>query len=143
MKILAVGDIVGSAGINELKSRLKEIKEKENIDFTIVNGENSAEGMGITEKNFNDEVIKSDQTVLLDFYAEWCGPCNTLSPIIDEIANENKNIKVYKVNIDEEINLVNKFNIVSVPTILIFKNGEITSRVSGLTDKNQILSMVK
>ncbi len=97
----------------------------------------------ITEKNFNDEVIKSDQTVLLDFYAEWCGPCNTLSPIIDEIANENKNIKVYKVNIDEEINLVNKFNIVSVPTILIFKNGEITSRVSGLTDKNQILSMVK
>ncbi len=97
----------------------------------------------ITEKNFNDEVIKSDQTVLLDFYAEWCGPCNTLSPIIDEIANENKNIKVYKVNIDEETNLVNKFNIVSVPTILIFKNGEITSRVSGLTDKNQILSMVK
>lgn len=97
----------------------------------------------ITEKNFNDEVIKSDQTVLLDFYAEWCGPCNTLSPIIDEIVNENKNIKVYKVNIDEEINLVNKFNIVSVPTILIFKNGEITSRVSGLTDKNQILSMVK
>ncbi len=97
----------------------------------------------ITEKNFNDEVIKSDQTVLLDFYAEWCGPCNMLSPTIDEIANENKNIKVYKVNIDEETNLVNKFNIVSVPTILIFKNGEITSRVSGLTDKNQILSMVK
>lgn len=97
----------------------------------------------ITEKIFNDEVIKSDQTVLLDFYAEWCGPCNMLSPIIDEIANESKNIKVYKVNIDEETNLVNKFNIVSVPTILIFKNGEITSRVSGLTDKNQILSMVK
>lgn len=97
----------------------------------------------LTEKNFNDEVIKSDQTVLLDFYAEWCGPCNMLSPIIDEIANENKNIKVYNVNIDEETNLVNKFNIVSAPTILIFKNGEITSRVSGLTDKNQILSMVK
>lgn len=97
----------------------------------------------ITEKIFNDEVIKSDQTVLLDFYAEWCGPCNMLSPIIDEIANENKDIKVYKVNIDEETNLVNKINIVSVPTILIFKNGEITSRVSGLTDKNQILSMVK
>uniref|UniRef100_UPI003FEE9610 thioredoxin family protein n=1 Tax=Ruminococcus bromii TaxID=40518 RepID=UPI003FEE9610 len=69
--------------------------------------------------------------------------CNMLSPIIDEIANENKNIKVYKVNIDEETNLVNKFNIVSVPAILIFKKGEITSRVSGLTDKNQILSMVK
>ena len=81
--------------------------------------------------------------MLLDFYAEWCGPCNMLSPIIDEIANENKDIKVYKVNIDEETNLVNKINIVSVPTILIFKNGEITSRVSGLTDKNQILSMVK
>lgn len=97
----------------------------------------------ITEKNFNDEVIKSDQTVLLDFYAEWCGPCNMLSPTIDEIANENKNIKVYKVNIDEETNLVNKFNIVSVPTILIFKNGEITSKISGLTDKDQILSMVK
>ncbi len=97
----------------------------------------------ITEKNFNDEVIKSDQTVLLDFYAEWCGPCNMLSPIIDEISNENKNIKVYKVNIDVETNLVNKFNIVSVPTILIFKNGEITSKVSGLTDKNQILSMIE
>lgn len=97
----------------------------------------------ITEKIFNDDVIKSDQTVLLDFYAEWCGPCNMLSPIIDKIANENKNIKVYKVNIDEETNLVNKFNIVSVPTILIFKNGEITSRASGFTGKNQILSMVK
>lgn len=97
----------------------------------------------ITEKNFNDGVIKSDQTVLLDFYAEWCGPCNMLSPIINEIANENKNIKVYKVNIDEETNLVNKFNIVSVPTILIFKNGEIIRRASGLTDKDQILSMVK
>ncbi len=97
----------------------------------------------ITEKNFNDEVIKSDQTVLLDFYAEWCGPCNMLSPTIDEIANENKNIKVYKVNIDEVTNSVNKFNIVSVPTILIFKNGEITSKISGLTDKDQILSMVK
>lgn len=97
----------------------------------------------LAEKNFNDEVIKSDQTVLLDFYAEWCGPCNMLSPIIDEIANENKNIKVYKVNIDEETNLVNKFNIVSVPTILIFKNGEITSRASGFTGKDQILSMVK
>ena len=84
----------------------------------------------ITEKNFNDEVIKSDQTVLLDFYAEWCGPCNTLSPIIDEIANENKNIKVYKVNIDEEIKLENKFNILSVPTIIIFKNRENTIRVS-------------
>lgn len=97
----------------------------------------------ITEKNFNDGVIKSDQTVLLDFYAEWCGPCNMLSPIIDEIANENKNIKVYKVNIDEETNLVNKFNIVSVPTILIFKNGEIASKVSGFTGKDQILSMAK
>lgn len=97
----------------------------------------------LAEKNFNDEVIKSDQTVLLDFYAEWCGPCNMLLPIIDEIANENKNIKVYNVNIDEETNLVNKFNIVSVPTILIFKNGEITSRASGFTGKDQILSMVK
>ena len=97
----------------------------------------------ITAENFDQEVIKAHGAVLLDFWASWCGPCNMLSPIIDEIANENKDIKVYKVNIDEETNLVNKINIVSVPTILIFKNGEITSRVSGLTDKNQILSMVK
>ena len=97
----------------------------------------------INKENFVNEVINSEKTVLLDFYAEWCGPCNMLSPIIDEIANENKNIKVYKVNIDEETNLVNKFNIVSVPTILIFKNGEITRRASGFTGKDQILSMVK
>ena len=92
-----------------------------------------------TVENFEDEVEKSNKTVLVDFYADWCGPCKTMSPIIDEIAEENlDNVKVGKVNCDENIELVEKYGIMSIPTILVFKNGNITKSFLGVTDKEEI-----
>ena len=90
-------------------------------------------------ENFEDEVEKSNEIVLVDFYADWCGPCKMMSPIIDEIAEENlENVKVGKVNCDENMELTEKFEIMSIPTILVFKNGEITNRFVGVTSKEEI-----
>lgn len=94
----------------------------------------------ITEENFEEEVLKSDKKVLVDFYAEWCMPCKTMSPIIDNIAEElGGKAKVGKVNSDENMNLLEKYGIMSIPTIIVFQNGEIKNTFVGVTDKNIIL----
>ena len=98
----------------------------------------------ITDSNFEEEVLKTNKTVIVDFYAEWCGPCKMMSPIIDEIAEElGEKIKVGKVNSDENIELVEKYKIISIPTIIIFKNGEVTKKFIGFTDKEDIINEVK
>ena len=97
----------------------------------------------LTTDNFNEEVLNSDIPVLVDFYADWCGPCKMMSPIIDEIAEENSDIKVGKVNCDEEPNLAIKFDVMSIPTILIFKNGKLEKTFIGLTPKETILEAIK
>lgn len=98
----------------------------------------------ITDSNFEEEVTKAGKPVIVDFYAEWCGPCKMMSPIIDEIAEElGENVKVGKVNSDENMELVEKFQIMSIPTIMIFKNGEISSKFIGFTDKEKIIEAVK
>ncbi len=94
------------------------------------------------EGNFENEVEKSKGIVIVDFYADWCGPCRMMSPIIDEIAEENSNIKVGKVNCDEEINLASKFDVMSIPTILVFKDGELIKTFIGVTPKETILKVV-
>ncbi|XME01579.1 thioredoxin [Lachnospiraceae bacterium C1.1] len=96
----------------------------------------------ITEANFEEEVLKSDKTVLVDFWASWCGPCKMLSPIVDEIAEENSSIKVGKVNVDEEGDLAGKYNIMSIPTLLIFKDGKLVNQSVGVVPKQAILDMV-
>ena len=97
----------------------------------------------INEENFENEVIKSDKTVIIDFYADWCGPCKMMSPIIDEIAEElGDKVKVGKVNSDDNIELAEKYGIMSIPTILIFKNGNIDKTFVGVTDKSEILSAI-
>ena len=96
------------------------------------------------DSNFNEEVIKSDKPVIVDFYAEWCGPCKMMSPIIDSIAEElGDSIKVGKVNSDENLELVEKYEIMSIPTIMIFKNGEISKKFIGYTEKENIIEAVK
>ena len=92
----------------------------------------------LNEENFKTEVLNTNETVLVDFYADWCGPCKAMSPIIDEIAEETSTVKVGKVNVDNNSELAVQYDIVSIPTILIFKNGELTKTFVGLTDKDVI-----
>ena len=92
----------------------------------------------ITEKNFEEEVLKSEKTVVLDFYADWCGPCKMQSPIIDKLAEERADIKVGKINVDENSELAEKYGIMSIPTIIIIKKGEVANQFVGLTSKEKI-----
>jgi len=94
--------------------------------------------LAITEKNFEDEVLKSDKMVVLDFYADWCGPCKMQSPVIDKLAEERVDIKVGKINVDENQELAEKYGIMSIPTIIIIKNGNISNQFVGLTPKEKI-----
>ena len=97
----------------------------------------------VTLNNFEAEVLKSEKPVLLDFWASWCGPCRMLLPIIEEIANENPDIKVCKINIDEQPQLADKFDVMSVPSLFVIKNGEVTNASVGVKSKAQILEMLK
>lgn len=96
-----------------------------------------------TTQNFEEEVKKYNGTVLVDFYADWCGPCRMMSPVVDEISNENTNAKVGKVNCDEEMELAAEFEVMSIPTLIIFKNGEIAKTFVGVTPKEEIEENLK
>ncbi len=96
----------------------------------------------LTNSIFETEVIKSDKPVLIDFFADWCGPCRMVSPIIDEIAEESSDYKVCKVNVDEEPELAQKFGVSSIPTIAVVKNGEISAISAGAKPKSAILEML-
>ena len=98
----------------------------------------------LTSENFEQEVLKSEGKVLVDFYADWCGPCKMMSPIIDEIAEECKEyIKVGKVNVDEVSDIAQEYGIMSIPTIMLFEKGETIKTFIGVTDKNDILNAIK
>ena len=102
--------------------------------------------MAVTEltiENFDSEVLKSDKPVLIDFWAEWCGPCKMLSPLVDEIAGEHDEIKVCKVNVDVEDELAEKFQVQSIPTLLVFKNGKQTNQSVGFIPKDAVLQLIE
>ena len=94
------------------------------------------------QHNFQEEVLQSDRPVLVDFWASWCGPCRMVIPIVEEIAEEREDIKVVKVNVDEEAELAAQYQIMSIPTLMVFKNGEITAQALGALPKNQILDLL-
>ena len=99
--------------------------------------------ININKNNFQNEIMDSEKTVLLDFWAPWCAPCRMVVPIIEEIAGERPDIKVGKINVDEQPELASKFGIMSIPTLVVMQNGKIVQQVSGVRPKNAILEMLQ
>ena len=126
---MAVG--VGLDEIREIISTYNKIKEV----FSMA-------AIDINKGNFQAEVMESDKLVLLDFWAPWCGPCRRVVPIVEEIADENPDIKVGKVNVDEEVELAERFGVMSIPMLVVMKNGEVVNQSVGMKPKHQILEMV-
>ena len=98
--------------------------------------------ISVNKNNFNQEVLNSDKPVLMDFWAPWCGPCRMVVPLVEEIAKERSDIKVVKINVDEEQDLAMKFGVMSIPTLVVMKNGKIVNQVTGARPKAQILAML-
>ena len=98
--------------------------------------------ININKNNFQSEVMNSEQPVLLDFWAPWCGPCRMVAPIVEEIAHERKDIKVGKVNVDEQPELASRFGVMSIPTLVVMKDGKIVNQAMGARPKNAILGML-
>ena len=96
----------------------------------------------ITKENFENEVLNSEKVVLLDFFASWCGPCRMVGPIIDEISDENEHIVVGKVDVDVQTELASQFQVYSIPTLVVMKNGKVLNQSTGAKSKAQILAML-
>ncbi|NME36038.1 MULTISPECIES: thioredoxin [Fusobacterium] len=99
--------------------------------------------LNITKENFNEEVLNSKGLVLVDFWATWCGPCKALGPILEDFANGNSNVKVGKINVDEQPELASQFRVMSIPTLLLFKDGEVVNKSVGLLSKEELENFVK
>ena len=98
--------------------------------------------INVNKNSFNQEVLNSDKPVLIDFWASWCGPCRMVRPLVEEIAAERSDVKVVKVNVDEEQELAMQFQVMSIPTLVVMKNGKIVNRAVGARPKAQILAML-
>ncbi len=99
--------------------------------------------IAVNQDNFEKEVLQSDKKVLLDFYADWCGPCRILSPIVEEIAKEHPEYKVCKLNVDEETLLAGAFEVMSIPMLLVFENGKVVAKSLGAKPKAQVLALLQ
>lgn len=139
--ILVIAMIFASRFIN--KQEEENLQESEQNTNTLNEEEDSMNIMKVSDENFEQEVLNSNIPVLVDFYADWCGPCKMLSPIVDEVAKENDDIKVVKVNVDESQNTAIKYQVMSIPTLVVIKNGNEVNRSVGLIDKQEIVNLVK
>lgn len=139
--ILVIAIILATKFIN--KQGVETIQESKENTNTLNEEEDSMNITKVTDENFEQEVLNSNIPVLVDFYADWCGPCKMLSPIVDEVAKENDDIKVVKVNVDESQNTAIKYQVMSIPTLVVIKNGNEVNRSVGLIDKQEIVNLVK
>ena len=96
----------------------------------------------VNQNNFREEVVNSDRPVLIDFFAPWCGPCRMVVPIVEQIAEEREDIKVVKINVDEEPELASQFRVMSIPTLVVFKDGAVVNQAVGARSKDAILAML-
>ncbi|MBO5891614.1 MAG: thioredoxin [Oscillospiraceae bacterium] len=112
-------------------SNKKENKEEQTM--SVIN---------ITKENFEEEVLRSEKPVLLDFYADWCGPCRMVAPVVHEIAEENDQIKVGKINVDEQMDLAMRFQVTSIPLLVVMQDGEVVNQALGARPKEAILKMI-
>lgn len=97
----------------------------------------------ITKENFEAEVLKAEKPVLVDFWAAWCGPCQMLLPVIEQLAGEVTDAKICKVNVDEQPELAEQYNVMTIPTLLVFKDGQVTNKSIGVIPKEQILNLIR
>jgi len=125
-----------------LSNYLNNIDKVENKDENIVE-ENKVEIQKVTSRNFEEEVLNSEKTVVIDFYADWCGPCKAYSPIVEAFAAENEDIKVVKINVDDSEDLAIKYNAMSIPTTVVIKNGKEVNRAIGIISKSNLTELVK
>ena len=126
--------VMSSQKRNKIQIIIKpQRNDREDYKMTAIN---------INKKNFQNEVMNTDKPVLLDFWAPWCAPCRMVVPIIEEIAGERPDIKVGKINVDEQPELASEFSIMSIPTLVVMKNRKIVQQVSGARPKNAILEML-
>jgi thioredoxin 1 len=133
--------ITAAAGTGYAVKRNETIKSNK---ATFVKEELKVEVLHLTTNNFDSEVLQSDKPVLVDFWAAWCGPCRMVAPILEEIAQENgDSLKVGKVNVDEESVLASRYGIRSIPTLIIFKNGEKVDQIIGYVDKNALAAKLR
>ena len=96
----------------------------------------------VNKDNFQEVVLNSDKPVLVDFWASWCGPCRMVAPVLEDIANERSDVKVCKINVDEEPELASRYNVMSIPTIIVVKEGQVVNQAVGARPKSQILSLL-
>ena len=126
--------VMSSQKRNKIQIIIKpQRNDREDYKMTAIN---------INKNNFQNEVMNSDKTVLLDFWAPWCAPCRMVVPVIEEIAGERPDIRVGKINVDEQPELASEFSIMSIPTLVVMKNGKIVQQVSGARPKNAILEIL-
>ena len=126
-------DNITEAGGGACYDKAIQIKSQEGKLMSTVN---------IDRNNFSQEVMESDRPVLLDFWAPWCGPCRMVGPVVDEIARERADIKVGKVNVDEQPELAGQFGVMAIPTLVVMKDGKVADRAAGTRPKAQILAML-
>ena len=140
--LLVILIILASIFINRKENEYIQGGNKENI-INEDKEEDNMKVVKVTDENFEQEVLKSNIPVLIDFYADWCGPCKMLSPTVDEVAAENDDIKVVKINVDESQNTAIKYQVMSIPTLVVIKGGNEVNRSVGVVDKEEILNMIK